>query len=180
MDETRARHLKRDGPDPFHVAHRLEEGMDAAPPQHKTLSTPVTSGPLAMAPILIVDDDDPSRLLIEASLSALRLANPVVMACDGDDAVQQLQPCLRNEALVPVLVMLDGQMPGRSGLEVLRWMREQPALRDVPVIMLTGMSDMDSIQDAYSSGAASYLVKPVAFEALADVIRGLHRPWVLL
>jgi CheY-like chemotaxis protein len=140
----------------------------------------VTAAPLVAAPILIVDDDDTSRLLIEASLSALRLANPAVMACDGDDAVRQLQPCLRSEAPVPVLVMLDGQMPGRSGLEVLRWMREQPALRDVPVIMLTAMSDVDSIQDAYSSGAASYLVKPVAFGALADVIRGLQRPWALL
>jgi CheY-like chemotaxis protein len=133
-----------------------------------------------MAPILIVDDDGASRLLIEASLSALRLANPVVMACDGDAAVRRLQPCLCNEAPVPALVMLDGQMPGRSGLEVLRWMRQQPALRDVPAIMLTGMSDVDSIQHAYSSGAASYLVKPVAFEALADVIRGLQRPWALL
>lgn len=136
--------------------------------------------PLAMAPILIVDDDDNSRLLIEASLSALRLANPVLMAYDGDDAVRQLQCCLRNEVPAPALVMLDGQMPGRSGLEVLRWMRQQPALRDVPAIMLTGMSDVDSIQNAYSSGAASYLVKPVAFQALADVIRGLQRPWVLL
>lgn len=154
--------------------------MDAAPPQHETLPTAVTAAPLALAPIVIVDDDDASRILIEASLSALRLANPVVMACDGDDAVLQLQPCLRNEALVPALVMLDGQMPGRSGLEVLRWIREQPALLDVPVIMLTAMSDVDSIQDAYGSGAASYLVKPVAFEALADVIRGLQRPWVLL
>lgn len=154
--------------------------MDTAPSQHKTLPTDVTAAPLAVAPILIVDDDDPSRLLIEASLSALRLANPVLMACDGDDAVRQLQPCLRNEAPVPVLVMLDGQMPGRSGLEVLRWMRQQPALRDVPAIMLTGVSDVDSIHDAYSSGAASYLVKPVAFDALADVIRGLQRPWALL
>lgn len=154
--------------------------MDAAPPQSKALSTLVTAASLAAAPTLIVDDDEPSRILIEASLAALRLANPVVMACDGDDAVRQLQPCLRNEALVPVLVMLDGQMPGRSGLEVLRWMREQPALREVPVIMLTGVSDVDSIQDAYSSGAASYLVKPVAFEALADVVRGLQRPWALL
>ena len=154
--------------------------MDARSPQYKTPHTPVTTAPLAVAPILIVDDDDPSRLLIEASLSALRLANPAVMACDGDDAVRQLQPCLRNEAPVPVLVMLDGQMPGRSGLEVLRWMRQQPALREVPAIMLTGMSDVDSIQNAYSSGAASYLVKPVAFGALADVIRGLQRPWALL
>jgi CheY-like chemotaxis protein len=161
-------------------AHRSEEHVDAAPPPHKTLPTGVTGAPLAVAPILIVDDDAASRLLIEASLSALRLANPVVMAGDGDDAVRQLQPCLRNEVPVPVLVMLDGQMPGRSGLEVLRWMREQPALRDVPVIMLTSMSDVASIQDAYSSGAASYLVKPVAFGALADVIRGLQRPWALL
>ena len=161
-------------------APRSEECRDAAAAQHKTLPTAVTTAPLEAAFILIVDDDDASRLLIEASLSALRLANPVRMACDGDDAVRQLQRCLHDEVPVPVLIMLDGQMPGRSGLEVLRWMRQQPALREVPAIMLTGMSDVDSIQNAYSSGAASYLVKPVAFDALADVIRGLQRPWALL
>lgn len=154
--------------------------MDAASPQYTTVIPSETAAAPAPAHILVVDDDDVSRLLIQASLSALRLANPAVMACDGDDAVRQLERCLRKEVPVPVLVMLDGQMPGRSGLEVLRWMRQQPALREVPAIMLTGMSDVDSIQDAYSSGASSYLVKPVAFEALADVIRGLHRPWALL
>lgn len=154
--------------------------MESAAPQYKSPPPAVTAASPTLAPILIVDDDELSRLLIEASLSALGLANPTAMACDGDGAVRQLQPCLRDEAPVPVLVMLDGQMPGRSGLEVLRWMREQPTLRDVPTIMLTGMSDVDSIQDAYSSGAASYLVKPVAFGALADVIRGLQRPWALL
>lgn len=151
--------------------------MDSAPLERSLLPTPAA---FMAPPIMIVDDDGGSRLLIEPSVCALQLANPTVMACDGDDAVRQFQACLGNEALVPALVMLDGQMPGRSGLEVLRWMREQPALRDVPVIMLTATSDVDSIQDAYSSGAASYLVKPVAFGALADVIRGLQRPWVLL
>ena len=91
--------------------------MDAAPSQHKPLPTAVTAAPLAVAPILIVDDDEPSRLLIEASLSALRLANPVLMAGDGDDAVRQFQRCLRDEVPVPVMVMLDVQMPGRSGLQ---------------------------------------------------------------
>ena len=120
-----------------------------------------------------------SLLIILAMLSALRLAHPLSFATALDHAVRHLQFCLGGGAPAPALVMLDGQMPGRSGLEVLRWMREQPALQQVPAIMLTGVSDVDSIQDAYSCGAASYLVKPVAFEALADVIRGLQRPWVL-
>jgi CheY-like chemotaxis protein len=154
--------------------------MDPAPPQFESVGPAVAAASLTVAPILIVDDDDVSRLLIEASLAALQLANPRIIACDGEDAVRQLQSCLRYEASVPALVMLDGQMPGRSGLEVLRWIREQALLHEVPAIMLTSASDVDSIQDAYGSGAASYLVKPVAFEALADVMRGLQRPWVLL
>ena len=154
--------------------------MDPATPLQRVEQISVVAVPPVAPPILIVDDDEASRLLIEASLSARRLVNQTVMACDGDEAVRQLQLWLRNESSAPALVMLDWQMPGRSGLEVLRWMREQPALQGVPVIMLTGMSDVNSIQDAYSYGAASYLVKPVAFGALADVIRGLEQPWMLL
>ncbi len=136
--------------------------------------------PLEPASILVVDDDDMSRRLIDATLDALQLSNPRLHAVDGDDAVAQLSACARGELPVPALVLLDGQMPGRSGLHVLQWMREQPALQAVPVVMLTGVSDVESIRNAYDAGATSYLVKPVAFEALADVLRNLGTRWVLL
>lgn len=131
-------------------------------------------------PILIADDDELALRLIEASLGAMQLQNTRVTARDGLAAQALLQRSILGELVIPALVMLDGQMPGMDGLDVLTWMRGQAALSDVPVIMLTGTSDVDSIRQAYDNGAASYLVKPVAFGALADVLKGLGRPWQLL
>ncbi|MBA2769921.1 MAG: response regulator [Sporichthyaceae bacterium] len=132
------------------------------------------------APVLIVDDDLVAVALIEACLDRMNLRNPRVVANDGRKAVTHLERCLDGQELVPALALLDGQLPGRSGLEVLQWMRQQPVLKDVAVVMLTGDSAVDSIRDAYAGGAASYLVKPVGFKALADVLRGLNAPWMLV
>ena len=135
----------------------------------------------AEAPVvLIVDDDELSRLLIDATLDELGLQNPRLHAEDGDRAVEMMRPGAAGTSAPPALVMLDGRMPGRTGLDVLHWMRDQPTLARVPVVMLTGVSDVESIRSAYDSGAASYLVKPVAYQALADVLRGLRAPWILL
>jgi CheY-like chemotaxis protein len=128
------------------------------------------------APIVVVEDDESSRELIVRYLGKLRLANPVVPALDGVVAVEQLATL----AATPALVLLDLDLPGRSGLEVLAWLRGQPQLADVPVVMLTGSSELDDIDRAYELGISSYLVKPVGFPALEDVLRRLGTPWALL
>jgi CheY-like chemotaxis protein len=134
-------------------------------------------------PVLVADDDPIAVQLILASLDRLRLCNPRIVVGDGDEAVAELSHCLVDESArtdPPALVLLDGRMPGRSGLEVMTWMREQPALADVPVVVLTADSDVESIQGAYANGATAYLVKPVGYEALGDVLRGLDLHWMLL
>lgn len=135
---------------------------------------------LGMRPILVADGDEGARSMICACFDALGLVNPRWFAGDGDEAVEQLSRCAGVAGRVPALVLLDGLLAGRNGLEVLRWMRAQPDLDSVPVIMLNTTADVHAIRDAYDSGAASYLVKPVAFEALGDVVRSLAMPWTLL
>lgn len=155
--------------------------LDQRPPDPPGLPAATTrSHPWATPPILIVDDDELSRLLVDATFQAMHLVNPRWHAQDGEQAVEQLAQCARGEFALPALVVLDGNMPGRSGQQVLTWMREQPALAQVPVVMLTGVSDIESIRAAYEHSVSSYLVKPVAFDALADVIRGLPAPWMML
>lgn len=68
---------------------------------------------------------------------------------------------------------------GRLGLDVLRWMRQQPSLLSVPVVMLTAASGARAVREAYDSGAARCLAKPVGYDAPADVLRGSGRrgPW---
>lgn len=139
-------------------------------------------GPGLLLPpdIVIVDDDGSCRLLVDAVLVAMLLENPRVALRDGDAAFAFLDGGVRTGQPPPALVILDSEMPGRSGVELLRWMRSTPELASVPVIMLTGTSDVASIRAAYDQDVASYLVKPVAYDALADVIRGLDRRWALL
>ncbi|MGQ0520839.1 MAG: response regulator [Actinomycetota bacterium] len=128
------------------------------------------------SPVLVVDDDEMARELVVRYLHKLNLRNPVVPAGDGGAAIEALQAMDG----APCLVLLDLHMPVRSGLEVLDWIRAQPALSRVPVVMLTASATLDDIDEAYRLGIASYLVKPVGFPGLVDVLRELALPWMLL
>lgn len=150
-------------------------GPSTGPERSGTRATPSAD------PVLVVDDDPVAVELICRFLAKLRLANPVVGLSTGDRAVAHLTGVLSGTTIgaLPALVLLDHTMPGRSGLEVLRWIKGQPGLATVPVVMLTGASEVDDINEAYDLGVASYLVKPVGFEALGDVLRSLEAPWTI-
>lgn len=126
--------------------------------------------------IVVVDDDESARHLIVRYLAELRLCNPVRVAEDGQRAMEVLDAL----EMVPALVLLDVNMHGASGLEVLAWIRQQPRLAAVPVVMLTGSSELEDVDRAYDLGISSYLVKPVGFSAVQDVLSRLAVPWMLL
>ena len=131
-------------------------------------------------PIFIVEDDAVSRLLLAACLTGLGLMNPTVELADGDQAIRELHRRMEEDPeSLPVLLLLDRRLPGTSGIEVLHWMRLQPELRDVPVVMLSGDDGADDVTEAYRLGVRSYLVKPVAFAALGLVVREMGLPWLL-
>lgn len=131
--------------------------------------------PTGGSPIIVVDDDEMSRELVVRYLDKLNLQNPVLTAGDGDEVVQLLSA----PDMCPALVLLDLELPGRHGLDVLVWIRKEFG-DDVPVVMLTGSAQLDDVDRAYALGIASYLVKPVGFSALSDVLRQLSLPWQLL
>lgn len=135
----------------------------------------MNAGTNGAAPVVLVDDDRSARVLTQHYFDKLLLRNPVCTAADGDEAVELLE----RLHPAPALILLDLHMPKRPGLDVLAWIRSQPRLAEVPVVVLTGSSEMDEIDAAYEFGIASYLVKPVGFAALTDVVRGLRVPWML-
>lgn len=132
-----------------------------------------------LPPVVIVEDDSACRVLAQLNLQALGVANPQVVASTGLLALEVLS-ALVDAGTVPALVLLDGHLPDLDGLEVLRWIRAQPALEQTPVVMLTGESGVDWIGRAYALGVAGYLVKPIGAEGLGDVLRALPVPWALL
>lgn len=138
-----------------------------------------------MAPILVAEDDAQHRLLICAAFAAARLANPIHLVEDGEEAVSYLggrgKYADRRRYPLPALVLLDLHMPRRSGLEVLGWLRSRNGgLNRVPVLLLTASEEEADINEAFAAGASSYLVKPVGFDALLDVVKTLDLRWQIL
>jgi CheY-like chemotaxis protein len=134
--------------------------------------------------ILLVEDDSNDVLLIRRAFQKANLANPIQVAEDGEHAVLYLSgqgPYTdRVRHPLPVLVLLDLKLPRKTGLEVLEWLREQPGLRRLPVVVLTSSRETSDINRAYDLGANSYLVKPVSRDGLLDLVKNLDVYWLIL
>lgn len=105
-----------------------------------------------MASILIVDDSPEVRVALTATLEDA--GHTVSEAVDGRDAVEQAT------LVQPDAIILDINMPDIDGITALRGLRSDPITRDVPVVMLTAVADMDHVQTAIAAGAQDYVLKP--------------------
>lgn len=138
---------------------------------------------MAGLPVILLVEDNPDDVLL-ARRAVKKAALPVAMQVveDGDEAVAYLdgsgQFGDRGRSPLPALILLDLKLPKRSGLEVLRWVRSQPALDTTPVVVLTSSSEDEDIQKAYALGANSYLQKPVAFNGLVQLLGVLDLYWL--
>jgi DNA-binding response OmpR family regulator len=79
-----------------------------------------------------------------------------------------------------MLVLLDLKLPRKTGHEVLEWLRGQANLKRLPVVVLTASSESSDVNRAYDLGANSYLVKPVTFDALVEMVKTLNLYWLIL
>jgi len=113
------------------------------------------------------------------------LSHSLHVASHGDEALDYLAGggdfADRARYPFPALMLLDLQLPRRSGHEVLEWLRAQAEeLRRLPVVVFTSSREPRDINRAYELGANSYLVKPVSFDALLDLVRALEHYWLAL
>lgn len=132
-------------------------------------------------PILIADDDEEDRMLARDALEESRLANTLYFVHDG---VELLDFLLRRGQYTdpatsprPGLILLDINMPRMTGLEALREIKRDPALRRIPVVILTTSRADEDIIRSYDLGVNSFISKPVTFEGLVDVMRLLGTYW---
>jgi CheY-like chemotaxis protein len=142
------------------------------------------SGTFVTAPqVLLVEDSPDDSLLIRRAFKKAGLAPPVHVE-DGEEAVAYLARALASGAhattALPGLILLDLKLPRKSGLEVLAWLRVQDTLRRLPVVVLTSSREAPDVRRAYDLGANSYLVKPVGFEALLQLVETLGLYWLKL
>jgi CheY-like chemotaxis protein len=129
--------------------------------------------------ILVVDDSEDDVLLLTESLRDLPGASIIHVASDGDQALEYLR-CQAPHAAAPrpSLVLLDINMPGKSGFEVLCALKRDPALCQIPVIILTTSTRPADVVAAYAQGAASFVVKPSNFDRLRSMAGHLVAYWL--
>jgi CheY-like chemotaxis protein len=128
--------------------------------------------------ILIAEDNADDRLLMQYAFRSARLPNKYHIVNNGAEAITWLTQSASepNNPICPApgLVILDIQMPYKTGLEVLQWIREQSALVDVPVIIMSGMNSPETVQRALALGAHNYLFKPGDYSELTRFIYGFN------
>jgi CheY-like chemotaxis protein len=138
----------------------------------------------ARYPILLVEDDPNDVALIQRAFDNARVANPLCVVGDGEQALGYLRGAGRfadrKAHPLPIMLLLDLKLPRTSGLEVLAWVRSQPDLKRLPVVVLTSSRQSTDINQAYDLGVNSYLVKPVDFASLVEMVRAVDLYWLLL
>ena len=129
--------------------------------------------------ILLVEDSETDAELTLEALKQGKLQNTVNHVKDGEEAMQYLRREGEfKDAMRPDLILLDLNMPRVDGREVLRQMRDDEALKVIPVVVLTTSSHDKDILESYGLSANSYIVKPVDLTSFFDIVKEVNNFWV--
>jgi CheY-like chemotaxis protein len=133
---------------------------------------------------LLVEDDLDQVALVRRAFEKAKIVNPLMVVRSGEEALVYLEgagPYVnRDEFPLPKLILLDLKMPGISGFDVLRWIREQPHLKTLRVVVLTSSNEIRDVNDAYQLGASSFLIKPVDFDDFVQLSQTVRGYWIWL
>ena len=131
--------------------------------------------------ILMADDDPDDRLLTADALKEARLINDIRFVENGEELLEYLRRTGKfaapADAPRPGLILLDLNMPRKDGRAVLKDLKQDAELRTIPVVVLTTSKDDEDVYRSYDLGVNSYIVKPVTFEALVDILQTLEKYW---
>jgi DNA-binding response OmpR family regulator len=122
-------------------------------------------------PILLVEDDADDESWVRYAFAGAKIKNPLQVVRNGDEAIRYLggegEYGNRKAHPVPLFVLLDLTLPGKSGFEVLQWIKARPEWTSLPVIVLSGMTDLGQVGRAYQYGALTFILKPLRAEELS-------------
>ena len=124
--------------------------------------------------VLVVDDDPDDQLLIEEAFQTGEMHCEMQFASDGRQALSILD---KGESYIPDLIVLDLNMPGMYGFEVLSQLQATDLFPRIPVVVLTTSSEADYIDKSYDLGAKSFIVKPKSFRELENIANNLKVYW---
>ncbi len=134
--------------------------------------------------ILIAEDEEDYVLLLKRAFAEAKIPNPIFSVSTGKETIAYLKGeapfSNRDEYPLPDLLLLDLKLPGFSGMEILRWLRSQPGLAGLRVVVLTSSEQLKDVTDAYRLGANSFLMKPYDFEDLVHLAKVIQEYWLHL
>ena len=132
--------------------------------------------------ILMADDDADDRRLTKEALEESRLANGIRFVEDGEELMDYLRHSGKfanlQEFPRPGLILLDLNMPRYDGRAALKEIKNDPDLRQIPIVILTTSKADEDVYRSYDLGVNSYIVKPVTFEALVDILQTIEKYWI--
>ncbi|MFP5042705.1 response regulator [Parasediminibacterium sp. JCM 36343] len=128
--------------------------------------------------ILLVEDNEGDIVLTMEALAEVTLNNPVSVARDGEQALAFLKKeAPYEDTVMPNLILLDINLPRVDGIEVLLFIKKHPALKRIPVIMLTTSNSKNDINEAYSNHANFYITKPVDLDSFFALVQSIQLHW---
>jgi hypothetical protein len=130
-------------------------------------------------PILLIEDNPVDLDLTLRAFALRKLTNPIEIARDGEEAIAFIEKW-ENGDPVPVVILLDLNLPKVNGLEVLEAIKKHPDFRTIPVVVLTTSSESRDVKTSYLLGANSYIVKPVDFDKFMEVAKQIEIYWSVL
>ncbi|HLS27146.1 MAG TPA: response regulator [Opitutales bacterium] len=136
-----------------------------------------------LSPILQIEDREEDVFLLQHIFKQVGIENPIYVAEDGQEGIDYLAGegpyADREKHPFPSLVLLDLKLPRKMGTEVLEWIRADPALRSLIVIVLTSSIYEKDVQTCYDLGANAFLVKPSGMDNLKEMARALKDFWLV-
>lgn len=138
----------------------------------------------ALGTILLVEDERNDVFLLQHAFDTATITNPLQVVEDGRQAIDYLagsgKYADRAQYPLPCLLLLDLKLPIKSGLDVLRWLQQQPQLRMLIVVVLSSSRNGSDVDAAYQLGARSYLVKPLTMGARLELAKAIKQYWLQL
>ncbi|MBU0485610.1 MAG: response regulator [Proteobacteria bacterium] len=135
----------------------------------------------AQITILMADDDEDDRLMAQEALEEARLSNVIRFVEDGEELMDFLNHkgkyTDKEKNPRPGLILLDLNMPRKSGREALEEIKGDPKLRSIPIVVMTTSKAEEDIVRSYDLGVNSFITKPVSFVGLVDVMQALAKYW---
>jgi CheY-like chemotaxis protein len=132
--------------------------------------------------LLLVEDNEDDQFIMRRALKGADVKNPLQVVEDGESAILYLSGSGkfsdRSQFPIPALIFLDLKLPLKSGFEVLQWLRDQPELNGIVVVVLTSSNDPGDISKAYRLGSNSFLVKPPTPSDLLDMAKAFKWYWL--